>query len=54
MSRVENTKKRLVEGHGHHDKRSGWRRAGGVGEPEVVEGMHVITGVGLLSFEDLV
>jgi len=33
MSSVENTKKRPVEGHGHRDKQSGWRRDGGVGEP---------------------
>jgi len=45
MSTAENTKDRPSGKHVNHDKRSGWRRDGGVGEPEVVEGMQVNVGI---------
>jgi len=38
---------RPVKGHGRHNKGSGWRRDGEVGEPwpEVVEGVQVNVGI---------
>jgi len=44
-SNIENLEERPVGGHGRHDKRSGWRRDGEVGEPEVVEGVQVNVGI---------
>jgi len=54
---VENTNERPGEGQASHDKQSGWRRDGGVGKLEVIEGMvgfRMIAGVGWLSFDELV
>jgi len=45
MCSVETTKERPVEGHGRYGKRSGWRRDGGIGESEVVDGVQVNVGI---------